>query len=279
MRTSNCTFFSLAACAAVLVSCTSAAERNSAHAKDEAAFLVRYVEGEIQAIESGLPAGAKMIAETTATLPPPFDPAIIRTQIVRARQGTPPLKSASVTFFAFADHEGTILRNDREEDAMAGQKLFALFPTLPKDSDGVRTALGAFPPDPLLPEGDRVFLASTHAGSGTGGGYFMTGWSFRWFAAHLTETVKRDLTDKMPKEAPTRLPILYVGVFDRSGVYFAKSVPATNVRAAETESLFERTQAGAVSGRLQVTDRDFSFAAMRIPKMGEAGLVVLHSGV
>ena len=55
------------------------------------------------------------------------------------------LTIAKSTFFALADANGVAIRNDLEEDVMAGQNLFSVFPALAKAKTAYTTTTGAFP--------------------------------------------------------------------------------------------------------------------------------------
>ena len=82
-----------------------------------------------------------------------------------------------------------------------------------------------------------------------------------------------------------KMPILYVCLFDRETVYGAGApgalpVPEVNEKALGALGLHARTEAAPSAGALRVTDRDFGWAAARLPKLGpEVGVVVLRSDI
>ena len=107
----------------------------------------------------------------------------------------------------------------------------------------------------------------------------MTGWTFRYFARHLQESLK----DKLVEQAKAsgnggKMPVFYVAVFDKSGVYPAPLTPAVDESALGGLDLVSKTAAGSAQGTLTITDRAFGWAAARTPKLApDTGVVVLRS--
>jgi hypothetical protein len=112
-------------------------------------------------------------------------------------------------------------------------------------------------------------------------GLFLTGWTFRRFANHLQESLRHDLQEALLKSGDTgKLPILYVAVFDKTGVYSAPLTPQVNEKALADADLVGKTQGAPYQGTMSITDRDFGCAAVRVPKLGAAtGVVVLRSEI
>ena len=113
------------------------------------------------------------------------------------------------------------------------------------------------------------------------GGILVTGWTYRRFALHLQETLRHDLAGEQLEAGDTgKLPIVYVAVFDKTGVYGAPQTPAVNESALANMGLVDKTANGIVSGVVNVTDRDFGWAATRTPKLGpDLGIAVLRSEI
>ena len=247
--------------------------------------LSTLTEKDVGEVERGLPEGATRLsalfaqkADARQDLP------AVRKALLRVRREVPDLSVAKSTFFALADEKGMAIRNDLEQDVMAGQNLLSSFPGLSKAEEGAFvTTTGAFPgpPAPSGPDKDWVAASPVKRDDGTVAGILVTGWSFRRFAHHLQETLKHDLQEQLLKAKDTgSLPVLYVAVFDRSGVYSAPQTPAVNEKALLEANLVDKTAGGSVSGVLTITDRDFGYAAQRTPKLGnEVGIVVLRSEI
>jgi len=180
-----------------------------------------------------------------------------------------------------ADPNGIAIRNDLEEDVMAGQNLIAAFPALAKAKDGYVTATGKFPNSTTKngPDEDWIAAAPVKRADGSTGAFLVTGWSYRYFARHLQEALKtRLLAQAKAAGEEGRLPVYYVAVFDKSGVYPAPLTPQVDEKALADEDLVGKTASGPFQGTVTITDRAFGFAARRTPRLApDTGVVVLRS--
>lgn len=166
---------------------------------------------------------------------------------------------------------------------MAGQNLLAAFPALAGAKDGFVTGTGAFP-TPGAKAGaprdhDWVAGAPVKRDDGATGAVLVTGWSYRYFARHLQEALKSRLLDQAKAAGVEgKVPVFYVAVFDRSGVYSAPLTPPVDDQAMVDQDLASKTAAGPYQGTVTITDRAFGFAAERTPKLApDTGIVVLRS--
>src|SRR5271166_1225332 len=126
--------------------CKEDAKESAAHAKRDASDLAALVDKDIGEVERGLPAGAaKLLPLVADGADPRQDVAAVRKGLARIRREVPDLNIAKSTFFALADPSGLAIRNDLEEDVMAGQNLIALFPALAKATDALVMTTGTFP--------------------------------------------------------------------------------------------------------------------------------------
>ena len=84
----------------------------------------------------------------------------VRTALLKMRQQVPDLGVAKSTFFAFTDDKGIAVRNDLEQDTMAGKDLVGAYPDLKKALAGEAyvTTQGRFPgvPNPQGPDKEWV---------------------------------------------------------------------------------------------------------------------------
>lgn len=280
-------FHVLAAVAALLLvpalaSCKDQAKESARLASGDVANLGTLVEKDVGEIERGLPVGAKKLGSLLANgADPKQDVAGVRKALLQVRRQVQDLDVAKSTFFALADANGVAIRNDLEEDVMAGQNLFSIFPALAKAKDGFVTATGAFPNSPSKNGPDEDWIAGTPVkrDDGTTGAVFVTGWTYRFFARHLQASLQDQLTEQARKTGDEgKIPVFYVAVFDKTGVFPSPTTPPVNEKALAGVDLVSQTSAGPAQGTLNITDRGFGWAAMRTPKLApDTGVVVLRS--
>jgi hypothetical protein len=270
------------AVAASLLACKDQAKESAAHAAPDAAMLADLVAKDVSEIERGLPEGAARLAPLVAGgADPRQDIAGVRKALMRVRRDVVDLNVAKSTFFALTDASGVAIRNDLEEDSMAGQNLTAIFPALAKVSDGVVTGTGTFPSATTknVPDEDWIAAAPVKRSDGGLGAVLVTGWSYRYFARHLQEALKTRLLEQAKAAGQEgRLPIYYVAVFDKGGVYAAPLTPEIDAKALAGQDLATKTESGPCTGTITIDDRTFGFAAQRTPKLAaDTGVVVLRS--
>lgn len=142
---------------------------------------------------------------------------------------------------------------------------------------------GTFPgvPNPQGPDKEWVAAVPVKKEDGNLLGLLVTGWTYRRFAYHLQEALKRDLQERLMKDGDKgKLPVLYVLVFDKEGVYGARGTPAPDEKALAELGLTARTEAGPAEAPLMIADRPFGWAAARVKKLGpDVGIVVLRSEI
>jgi hypothetical protein len=271
--------------------CKDKGKVSAEEARANVKLLVELAEKDVAEIDRGLPEGAKKMAahlakETDAKQPDAKQNAPqVRTALLRIRQQVPDLGVAKSTFFAFTDAVGIAVRNDLEQDTMAGKDLVAAYPDLKKAIAGEPyvTTQGQFPgvPNPQGPDKEWVAGVPVKREDGSLIGLLVTGWTYRRFAYHLQETLKRDLQDRLIREGDKgKLPVVYVFVFDKDGAYGARGTPAPDEKALNELNLSAKTAAGPVDAPLMIADRPFGYAAARVPKLGpDVGIVVLRSEI
>ncbi|HEV3190412.1 MAG TPA: hypothetical protein VGY54_07940 [Polyangiaceae bacterium] len=280
------TFFRILAALVALLSllnaCKDNAKESTARAAEDVAAVAELVGKDVAEIERGLPEGARLLGPlVTNGADPRQNLAGVRKALLRIRRDVMDLNVAKSTFFALADPSGVAIRNDLEEDVMAGQNLALIFPALAAPHDGLVTTTGAFPNGSPKngPDKDWIAAAAVKRPDGSAGALLITGWSFRYFARHLQEALKTRLLEQAKaKGSEGKLPIYYVALFDRSGVYPAPTTPLVDERALAELNLVDRTSGGAFQGAMPITDRAFGFSALRTPRLAaDTGVVVLRS--
>jgi hypothetical protein len=273
----------LALLAAAVSGCKDEGKISAQGATENGAWLAKLVDRDVQEIERGLPEGSKKFAAMIGKQPEiKKDPAEAKTALVRVRREVPDLNVAKSTFFALADEAGVGIRNNLDQDAMAGQNLVAVFPDLKKAVGGeFVTTTGAFPGAATNqgPDKDWIAAAPIKDEAGKVQGLFVTGWSYRRFAYHLQESLRTELVERTKQSGDNgKLPVFYVGIFDRSGVYTAARTPPVNEKALADADLVNKTASGPYQTTTSITDRVFGIGAIRTPKLGpETGVVVLRS--
>jgi hypothetical protein len=271
-----------ALCLLLVPACKDQAKESAARAAQNVGDLGTLVEKDLGEIERGLPEGAKRLAPLVANGADPHqDVAGVRRALQRARRDVMDLGVAKSTFFALADANGVAIRNDLEEDVMAGQNLFTVFPALAKAKTAYTTTTGKFPNASAKNGPDEDWIAGTPVKreNGDTGAVFVTGWTYRYFARHLQESLKDRLADEAKKTGNEgKIPVFYVAVFDKTGVYSAPLTPPVDEKALADQSLVDKTAGGPAQGTLTLTDRAFGWAAVRTPGMApDTGIVVLRS--
>jgi hypothetical protein len=262
--------------------CKDQGKESAAHAAPDAAQLAQLVDKDIGEVERGLPEGATKLAALLADgADPKQDVSGVRRALLRVRRDVVDLNVAKSTFFALADPTGLAIRNDLEEDVMAGQNLVTIFPALARARDGYVTTTGAFPNAQSKngPDEDWIAAAPVRRADRSTGALLVTGWSYRYFARHLQEALKTSLLDQAKSAGNEgKLPVFYVAVFDKAGVYPAPMTPQVDEKALANEDLVAKTTAGPYQGTTTIADRAFGYAAQRTPKLAaDTGVVVLRS--
>jgi hypothetical protein len=262
--------------------CKDQAKESARLAAGDVQAMAELVEKDVGEVERGLPEGAARLAPLVADgADPRQDIAGVRKALLRVRRDVPDLMVAKSTFFALSDPSGIAIRNDLEEDAMAGKNLLAAFPVLAKAKDGYVAGTGSFGGAPSRNGPDEDWIASSpvRRADGSAGALLVTGWSYRYFARHLQEAYKTRLLEASKAAGNEgKLPVFYVAVFDKTGVYSAPTTPLVDEQALASQDLVGKTASGSTTGTLSITDRAFGYGAARTPKLGaDTGVVVLRS--
>jgi hypothetical protein len=265
--------------------CQNQAKVSEQRATEHAIDLAKLTDRDVGEIERGLPLGAEQMASLFANgADPQKDLPAVRASLKRIRAEIPDLTVAKSTFFALTDRHGVAMRNDLDVDVMAGQNVASIFPALSKAIEGSYVSTTGLFPGPVPPTGpDRDWMAAAPIKDKGGQvvGLLLTGWTFRRFCLHLQESLRHDLQQQLYQAKDTgKLPILYVAIFDPTGVYAAPLTPPVNQKALADIDLVGRTASGPIHGIVSITERDFGYAAVRAPTLGASvGIAVLRSEI
>jgi hypothetical protein len=278
--------FALAALA--LVGCDDVKKLSEREAADEVALMAPIVKEDVEQLRKGLPLGAAKLSEKTDadTL---GNNSALQKAIAQSRAQVPDLDTSKATFFAMADATGTVLRSEADLDLLATKSVTTPFPTLKKALDPASGAVEAF--------GEMTEMRGLRTGQDLAWvlayplkdakdargvkGLFVTGWSFRKYAAYLDDKARRHLEAASLKAEKKTVPIAYVFLLKGGKAYGSPLLSAdVNAQALEGLGLLEKTATAPYKGTIEITGRSFGVAAQRTPELGDdAAVAVLLSEI
>ncbi len=271
-----------------LVFATTGCERTDAesvaHAAAHAQALVEIAKGDFGEVRRGLPGGAQEIAKRWKDEADPLtEPDSARRLLDIARSKTVDLSVSKSTFFALASPEGVIIRNDREQDLMAGKSIFAAFPALAAGPhDGYTEVLGSFAEAHGVkgkPDAEWIAVQGVNVDGATRA-LFVTGWAWSRYSYRLEFVLRGKAKDEV-KNSGGNVPLLYAFVLVGSDVYSAPESPEVNERAiAEIAPLDHLDANGSFSKLVSITGRTFALGVQLAPDVGpKVGIGVLRSEI
>jgi len=222
-------------------------------------------------VRHGLPRGAEELAKVWADEANPLgDPEAARRLLTRAHDKTQDLRVAKSTFFALASLDGTVIRNDREQDRMAGRPLFPSFPELARAAQGDYVeALGSLPEAHGVkgkPDAEWVAAKGVRVGDAVRALY-VTGWAWSSYAYRL-EFSLRGQVERELRGTRQNVPLLYVFVIVGADVYGAPESPEVNARSiSERDPLAHLNPQGSFSTLLEITGRTFALGVQAAPDL------------
>ena len=274
-RTALCAVLTLS-----LPACDGDKKLSQSKAAEHVASLVETATGDVQEIKNGLPEGAKHLAKLfEGGAAPKDDLPAVREALDKARNKVQDLRVAKSTFFALVDDQGTVLRNDQDQDLMAGKNAFQSFPGLKAALDGkyVETR-GSMPEAAKVKgtDGQWVAAAPIQVGDKTRALY-ATGFSWSAYAYRLENSLRSSVRGSMP--ANKKEPLIYVYVVVDKQVFGAPVSPEVNAQAIAKGDPLAKAQGDAVfSSVIEITGRDFGLGIKRAPALGaEVAVAVLRS--
>ncbi|MDX2054360.1 MAG: hypothetical protein SFV15_18310 [Polyangiaceae bacterium] len=264
-----------------LSGCTDSGAVSEGHAKAHVKELAKAVSTDVGEVRRGLPLGALcMGAFFNRPSLGPEQASDARDALAKCQNKVQDLRVAKSTFFAAATADGTVLRNDREQDLMAGKSLFGAYPEL-------RQALthGYVETEGSMPEASGVKGkpdAQWVAGSpvkvdGQVRGLYATGWSWSAYAYRLEFALRSSVRGGVTEQQ--KEPLVYVFVVSGKHAYGAPVSPRVSAQAVEQlNPLATATEQTPFSTHLEITGRTFGLAVIRTPSLGKnVGIAVLRS--
>jgi hypothetical protein len=267
--------------AVLIPGCGDDRKKSAELAKTHVKALATTAREDVRQVRAGLPLGA---AELAKLLPVEgqADAPTAREALQKVRSKVADLRVAKSTFFAIVSPSGVVIRNDREQDRMAGKNLLESYP-------GARAALtgGYVETRGAMPEAaevrgrsDAQWVAAVPVGpQGSPQALYVTGWSWSSYAYRLQNALLSSLRGSLGERES--MPLLYVFVVVDGEVYGVPEAPEVNLRAVREQGVIGKLRGGEPwSVPLELTGRGFGLAAELVPELGEkVAIVVLRSEV
>jgi hypothetical protein len=270
--------------AGLLLSCEGTNQESVTRALAHARKLADTAKQDAAEVRQGLPRGAEELAKLWSTEPNPLgDPEAAWRLLTRAQNKIQDLRVAKSTFFALAALDGTIIRNDREQDRMAGRPLFPSFPPLSRAASGEYVeALGAMPEAHGVkgkPDAEWVAATGVRVGDAVQALY-VTGWAWSSYALRLEFALRGHIESEL-RDKNQNVPLVYVFVVVGKEAYGTPASPEVNARIiGERDPLAHLGPDGSFSTLLDITGRRFALAVQSAFDVApQVGIAVLRSEV
>jgi hypothetical protein len=265
---------------AAALSCTRKSELSAKKAQEHVRALVEATRTDVEEVRAGLPEGAKHLEALFKKPLTQEDAQDAKEELERARNQVQDLRVAKSTFFAVVTPEGLIVRNDREQDLMAGKNIFEPFPAVRTALEGKYVESQGSMPEASAVRGrpDAQWIAAQPVKlDGAVRGLYVTGWSWSAYAYRLENAVRSIVRSELAERE--KMPLVYVFVVVDKDVYGAPVSPEVSARAiAALDPLAKIQGEQQHSEELEITGRWFGLAIQRTPALGaNVAVAVLRS--
>jgi hypothetical protein len=266
-----------------VAACKDTTKFSITRASEHVAFLVDTTTKDVEEVRRGLPEGASQLAQSLKKDPSiTKDPAALRDALELARRRVQDLRIAKSTFFALADVNGTVLRNDQEQDRMAGKPLFTSFPVLPAATSKYVETTGSMPEAAGVraPRSDGQWIAGTAVSvDGEVKALYVTGWSWASYVYRLEFALRGKVRSDLADQKKGKEPLVYVFMVVGKAVYGAPVTPEVNATSiAALDPLAKVKGSEVFTAPIEITGRSFGLAVRRAPAFGaDIGVAVLRS--
>jgi hypothetical protein len=275
------TWGGIALFAALVAGCGNDAKKSAEFARGHALELASAAKEDVREVRTGLPLGA---AELAKILPPKesgeIDAQTAREALQKARNKVQDLRVAKSTFFALVAAGGSVIRNDREQDRMAGKDLFVAYPGIRAALDGKYVETGGSMPEAseVRGRGDAQWVAAAPVRmAGETRALYVTGWSWSAYAYRLENSLRSNLRSALPERG--KMPLAYVYVVVDREVYGAPISPEVNAKAIKDQAVLQKLKGTEPwSVELELTGRAFGLGVALAPELGDKiAIAVLRS--
>jgi hypothetical protein len=266
-----------------VAACKDEGKISATYATAHVEFLAQAAKTDVEEVRRGLPQGSDVLARKLKAQPAlTGDLSAVRDALESARNKVQDLRMAKSTFFALADTAGVILRNDQEQDRMAGRPLFASFPALSGALSGYVETRGSMPEAAGVraPRADGQWIAGSPVRvDDQTRALYVTGWSWASYAYRLEFALRSKLRSELVGKREANEPLVYVFVVVGKSAFGAPVTPEVSASAVVAQDPVAKTSAGAVfSTPLELTGRAYGLAARRVPELGpDVAVAVLRS--
>lgn len=267
--------------ASVVSACKDEGEISQNFAKAHVLELAPAARTDVSEIRNGLPSGAKCLEAffNRATLGPE-DAEDARAALTQCQNKVQDLRVAKSTFFAAVTTQGNVIRNDRDQDLMAGKNLFSAYPELRQALAGkyVESQGSLLEASGVKGRHDAQWVAAEPVKvEGVVRGLYVTGWSWSAYAYRLEFALRNAALSALGERE--KAPLLYVYVLVGDAVFGAPISPVVNAQEiARLRPLVQATEKLPFSARLEITGRTFGLAVLRTPVLGKnVAIAVLRS--
>jgi hypothetical protein len=261
--------------------CEKQSRVSAEQAKASIAALIQAAHEDVAEVRSGLPQGTKFLLPIFSTgKPPSDDPHGARTALDLARSKVQDLRVAKGTFFAVSDPNGVVIRDDEDEDVLAGRSLLPAFPGLQAALGGQYVETRGSMPELAGARGrpDSQWIAAEPVLQGTEvKGLYVTGWSWASYAYRLERALSSNLRSALAEG--DKMPLTYVYIIVGKDVYGTPISPEVNAKAiAALSPLSNASATTPTSFELEIADREFGLAVELAPDLGkDVAVAVLRS--
>lgn len=267
--------------ASVSCGCKKQSAVSAEKAKGDVVALAQAAHNDVAEVRAGLPQGAKFLLPIFTTgKPASDDPKGARSALETARNKVQELRVSKGTFFAVAGTDGIVIRNDQDQDSMAGRALLTAFPELKTALAGQYVETRGSLPEAAGVRGraDGQWVAAQPVLSGSEvKGLYVTGWSWAAYARRLEFALASNLRSVL-KEGD-KLPLVYVYLVVGKDVFGAPVSPEVNARAiAQLSPLTNASATAPTSYELEIAGREFGLGVELAPDLGkDVAIAVLRS--
>ncbi len=263
----------------VAVGCTPNPEVSRRHAEEHVTFLAVTASKDVEEVRAGLPQGVEHLRSLWKDgADPMLEPEAARDALNRARGKTQALRIVKSTFFAIATGDGTVIRNDQEQDLMAGQNLLSAFPKLKKATQGkyVETVGSMHEARGVEGKPDGQWIAAQPIDvDGSVKGLYVTGWAWSLYTYRLETALRSHIYDA---DKPDK-SLMYVFVVEGKQAFGTRVSPVVNAEAIEKlDPMSHLDGSGNFGAVLEITGRSFGLAVKKVPALGEnVAVAILRS--
>lgn len=276
------TFLLALFCLGASTGCEDSGKVSAGKVRAHIKFVTDAVGRDVGEVRRGLPEGAKLLAPLFKEAHPER-PGVedTREALLAVRADVNDLDSAKSTFFLIAAPDGTILRNNLEQDEMAGKNLFEVYPEAKQaKKPGYFEFAGSWDVARGVNNRDDaqwVAAAAISLEQGTEAGFLVAGWSWSSYAYRLEMSLRSDIMGST-KEGD-KVPLLYVYVLADGKSFGTPVSPVVNGQELIKRNLWPELKGEEPLVKVMEIDRrSFGVAVQKTPLLGpNVAVAVLRS--